>query len=111
MDEGLRPGEAAVIGLNVLLLAFAIVSYFLLPDTVERHWRFSGEILHGDRLYVLSGPVISIAVSAASLITARLYRKARPVDGDTVYCAMLMCCLVVISVCYAAVGIILGRNL
>ena len=111
MDEGLRPGEAAVIGLNVLLLVFAIVSYFLLPDTVERRWRFSGEILYGGRWTVLIMPLISSAISAATLLLARLYRRNDPLNGETSYYAMLICDFIIISVCCTGVGLMLGRNL
>lgn len=105
----MRTGEWAVLTINIILLAFAAVSYILLPDAAAGHW--GTDTGDAGRYLVFLLPLLSVLVSSMTLLASRVYRGWDPEDGETVYHAMLLTDFAVAGVCFIGVGIVVGYNL
>lgn len=101
--------RALLIG-NLLLFAFAAVSFILLPETIVHHWGFDGPDRIGDRSKVFIIPSISIVTFAVSSSLSAWYLNRDPVDGDVFRCVMLFMSTMVLTVCTAGTLVVLAYN-
>ena len=106
----MRGGEKAAIILVAVELIIAVCSFFVLPDTIARHWGVGGTS-YGSRLYVFGAPVLAGIVTAAAIMFSRWYEKRDPAEGETLYYVMLFVSFMMIFVGFFGIFLILAANL
>ena len=106
----MRGGEKAAIILVAVELAVAVCSFFILPDTIAKHWGIEGTS-YGSRFYVFGVPVLAAIITAAAIMFSRWYVKRDPVEGETLYYVMLFVSFMMIFVGFLGIFLILAANL
>ncbi len=106
----MRGGEKAAIILVAVELVIAVCSFFVLPDTIARHWGIGGTS-YGSRLYIFGVPVFVGIITMVAIMFSRWYEKHDPVEGETLYYVMLFVSFMMIFVGFFSIFLILVANL
>lgn len=104
-------GERTLLFGNISLIAFAVVSFLLMPDTIVHHWGFDGPDRIGNRIRIFVIPVISTAIFVISSTASAWYQGRDPIDGDTFRYVMIVMNVMIQCVCAAGILVVLVYNL